>query len=68
MFRAELEMFAESCRTGRAGELSAYNGNIAVAILYAALRSAEKNGQAVRVAEVIKRAQERVGERVHDVA
>jgi len=68
MFRAELEMFAESCRTGRAGELSAYNGNIAVAILYAALRSVEKNGQAVRVAEVIKRAQERVGERVHDVA
>jgi predicted dehydrogenase len=68
MFRAELEMFAESCRTGKAGELSAYNGNIAVAILYAALRSVEKNGQAVRVAEVIKRAQERVGERVHDVA
>jgi predicted dehydrogenase len=68
MFRAELEMFAESCRTGKSGELSAYNGNIAVAILYAALRSVEKNGQAVRVAEVIKRAQERVGERVHDVA
>jgi predicted dehydrogenase len=68
MFRAELEMFAESCRTGKAGELSAYNGNIAVAILYAALRSVEKNWQAVRVAEVIKRAQERVGERVHDVA
>jgi predicted dehydrogenase len=68
MFRAELEMFAESCRTGKPSELSAYNGNIAVAIVYAALRSVEKNGQAVRVAEVMKRAQERVGERVHDVA
>jgi predicted dehydrogenase len=68
MFRAELEMFAESCRTGKSGELSAYNGNIAVAIVCAALRSVEKNGQAVRVAEVMKRAQERVGERVHDVA
>jgi predicted dehydrogenase len=68
MFRAELEMFAESCRTGKPGELSAYNGNIAVAIVYAALRSVEKNGQAVRVAEVMKRAQERVSERVHDVA
>jgi predicted dehydrogenase len=68
MFRAELEMFAESCRTGKSGELSAYNGNIAVAIVYAALRSVEKNGQAVRVAEVMKRAQERVSERVHDVA
>src|ERR1700681_3913923 len=65
MFRAELEMFAESCRTGKSGELSAHSGNIAMAIVYAALRSVEKNGQAVRVAEVMKRAQERVGERVH---
>lgn len=64
MFRAELEMFAESCRTGKSGELSARNGNIAVAIVYAALRSVEKNGQAVRVAEVMKQAQERVSERI----
>jgi predicted dehydrogenase len=68
MFRAELEMFAESCRTGKASELSAHNGNIAVAIVYAALRSVEKNGQAVRVAEVMKQAQGRVSEGVHDVA
>jgi predicted dehydrogenase len=67
MFRAELEMFAESCRTGKTSELSAHNGNIAVAIVYAALRSVEKNGQAVPVAEVMKRAQGRVSERVHDV-
>jgi predicted dehydrogenase len=65
MFRAELELFAESCRTGKSGELSAHNGNIALAIVYAALRLVEKNGQAVRVAEVLKRAQERVGERIH---
>ena len=64
MLRAEMEMFAQSCRTGKSGELSAHNGNIALAIVYAALRSLEKNGQAVRVAEVMKRAQERVGERV----
>ena len=64
MFRAELEMFAESCRTGKSGELSAYNGNIALAIVYAALRSLEKNGQAVSVDEVMKRAQRRVTERV----
>jgi predicted dehydrogenase len=68
MFRAELEMFAESCRTGKPSELSAHNGNIAVAIVYAALRSVEENGQAVRVAEVMKRAQEQVSERIHDVA
>ena len=56
MFRAELEMFAESCRTGKANELSAANGNVAVAMVYAALRSIEQRGQAVRVAEVIAEA------------
>ena len=68
MFRTELEMFAESCRTGRPSELSAYNGNFAVAIVYAALRSIEKNGQYVRIADVIRDAQARVAERIHDVA
>jgi predicted dehydrogenase len=60
MFRAELEMFAESCRTGKANELSARNGNVAVAVVYAALRSIEKNGQAVRIADVIAEAHARV--------
>jgi hypothetical protein len=67
MFRAELEMFAESCRTGRSGELSAYNGNLAVAIVYAALRSIEKNGQSVPIASVLKDAQARLAERIHNV-
>jgi predicted dehydrogenase len=53
MFRAELEMFAQSCNTGRENELTAYNGNVAVAIVNAALRSIERNGQAVKVADVI---------------
>lgn len=68
MFQTELEMFAESCRTGRSGELSAYNGNFAVAIVYAALRSIEKHGQYTRIADVFKEAQARVAERIHDVA
>lgn len=68
MFRAELEMFAESCRTGKAGELSADNGNLAVAIVYAALRSIENHGRATRIADVLKEAQEHVGEGIHDVA
>jgi len=68
MFRTELEMFAESCRTGKSGELSAYNGNFAVAIVYAALRSIEKNGQYTRIADVLSEAQARVAERIHDVA
>jgi predicted dehydrogenase len=68
MFRTELELFAESCRTGKSGELSAYNGNFAVAIVYAALRSIEKNGKYTRIADVLSEAQARVAERIHDVA
>jgi predicted dehydrogenase len=68
MFRAELELFAESCRTGKSNELSAYNGNVAVAIVNAALRSIEKKGQAVTVAEVLEHARARVAEKSFHVA
>ena len=68
MFRAELEMFAESCRTGKPNELTAHNGNVAVAVVYAALRSIEKNGQAVRIADVLADAHARVAERISHVA
>lgn len=63
MFRAELEMFAESCRTGKSGELSAGNGNVAVAVVYAALRSIENHGRYTRIADVLESARERVPER-----
>jgi len=56
MFRTELELFAESCRSGKPNELSAENGNLAVAIVYAALRSIERKGQRVRIDEVIEEA------------
>jgi predicted dehydrogenase len=62
MFRAELEMFAESCRTGKPNELSAQNGNVAVAMVYAALKSLEQNGQYVPIASILKDAQSRVTE------
>jgi predicted dehydrogenase len=61
MFRAELEMFADSCVTGRVPELSAHNGNVAVAMVNAALRSLEKNGQAVKVADILDETRRRVG-------
>lgn len=56
MFRAELEQFAGSCRTGETGELSAGNGNVALAVVYAALRSLERQGRAVGISEVIEEA------------
>ena len=65
MFRTELEMFAESCRTGKNGELTAENGYIAVAVVYAALQSIQKNGQLVRLDEVIDQARARVQESSH---
>jgi predicted dehydrogenase len=63
MFREELEMFAQSCRTGKPGELSAENGNVAVAVVYAALRSIQWKGQAICIADVISDARGRVAER-----
>jgi predicted dehydrogenase len=61
MFRAELEMFADSCRSHRENELTAYNANIAVAVVNAALRSIDRHGQLVKVADVIAETQARLG-------
>jgi hypothetical protein len=60
MFRDELEMFAETCVTGRPCELTAHNGNVAVAVVYAALKSIERKGQAVPLSEVMAEAQAKV--------
>ncbi len=68
MFRAELEMFAESCRTGKPGELTAHNGNVAVAVVYAALRSIDKRGQYVRVEDVLDEARARLAQGNRHVA
>jgi predicted dehydrogenase len=56
MFRTELELFAESCRTGKPNELTAENGNAAVAIVNAALRSIERKGQEVAISEAMESA------------
>jgi predicted dehydrogenase len=61
MFRAELEMFAESCRSGKSNELSAYNGNVAVAVVNAALKSIDEHGSHVRISDVLQEVQSRMG-------
>jgi predicted dehydrogenase len=68
MFRAELDMFAESCRTGKANELNARNGNVALAVVYAGLRSIERQGQAVKIADIIADAHERLAKGSRHVA
>jgi predicted dehydrogenase len=60
MFRAELEIFAASCATGQPGELTVYNGNVAVAVVYAALKSIERKGQCVRIADVMEETRSRI--------
>ena len=68
MFRAELELFAESCRTGKPNGLTAHNGNVAVAVVNAALRSIDQRGQLVSIAEVIAEARRHVAEKSRHVA
>jgi predicted dehydrogenase len=68
MFRTELDLFAESCRTGKPNELSAENGNVAVAVVNAALRSIEQNGRSVAIADVLDVARRRAAERSRDAA
>jgi len=60
MFRAELELFAGSCASGRGNELSAENGNVAVAVVYAALASIERHGQCVTLKSVLDQARARI--------
>ncbi len=64
MFVDELEMFAEAIATGRAPELSAYNGVVAVAVVNAALRSIDANGCLIKLAEVIGAAEAEAGARI----
>jgi predicted dehydrogenase len=68
MFVAELEMFAESCRTGKANELTAHNGNVAVAVVNAALRSVDNSGQYIRIHDIMDEARMRAGARKINVA
>ena len=53
MFRAELEMFADSCISGKSPELSADNAITSLAVVNAALKSIERKGHAVTLAEVM---------------
>ena len=68
MFSAELELFAQSCRTGKANELTAHNGNVAVAVVNAALRSIDNSGQYVRIGDILDEARARAEARKVNVA
>jgi predicted dehydrogenase len=68
MFLAELEMFAQSCRSGQSNELCARNGNVAVAMVYGALRSLEEGGRYVKLNEILAAAKARISTGARHVA
>jgi predicted dehydrogenase len=61
MFRQELDMFADTIRTGRPSELTAENANASLAVVYAALRSMESGGRYVRIADIVNEARTSIG-------
>ncbi|MDH5310745.1 MAG: Gfo/Idh/MocA family oxidoreductase [Gammaproteobacteria bacterium] len=60
MFQDELEMFAEVCATGQPCELGARSGNVALAVVYAALRSVANNGAQVKLDDIFDEARAQV--------
>ena len=56
MFVDELEIFADACRSKKINQLTARDGNIAVAVVMAALKSVDNGGRLISVDEVLERA------------
>ena len=56
MFLEELEIFAKSCLTGKVEQLNADDANIAVAMVYSALKSVDNNGQLISIKDTIDNA------------
>jgi predicted dehydrogenase len=63
MFREELDMFANTVRTGKPSELTAENGNASLAVVYAALRSMERKGIYVKISDIFEEARAQILER-----
>ena len=60
MFQDELELFADACVSGISSQLTASDGNVAVAMVYAALQSIEKKAAMVSVDEVMATAKQNI--------
>lgn len=60
MFRDELEVFAQACRTGKSTQLTAAAANAALAVAVAASHSARNASKSLRVVDILRRAQARL--------
>ena len=56
MFLEELEIFSEACVSQKVNKLSAYDANIAVAMVYSALESVNQNGKLILINDILKNA------------
>ena len=52
MFLDELDLFAEACRSGELANLTAHDGNVALAVVNAALQSVDSNGAQITLDQV----------------
>ena len=60
MFQDELELFADACQSGSSSQLTANDGNVAVAMVYAALKSIENDAAMVSVDAVMETAKQNI--------
>jgi hypothetical protein len=60
MFQDELELFADACQTGSPSQLTANDGNVAVAMVYAALKSIENDAAMVSVDAVMETSKQNI--------
>ncbi len=52
MFLDELDLFAEACQKGELANLTAHDGNVALAVVNAALQSVDSNGAQIALEQV----------------
>ena len=53
MFCDELDIFAGSCVSGTLSQLTANDGNVALAVVNAALQSIDNNGAGVKMSDIM---------------
>lgn len=60
MFLEELDLFAEACLAGKLDNLTAYDGNVAIAMVNAALQSVDNNGMLIKLDDVFQQARNKI--------
>ncbi|GAF74302.1 unnamed protein product, partial [marine sediment metagenome] len=62
MFLEELDLFSEACLAGKLDNLTAYDGNVAIAMVNAALQSVDNNGMLIKLDDVFQQARNKISD------